>query len=221
MAERIRALGSPSDKVRVARLPADGPALSRCATKKAGEFLVVIAGRFIEKKGFDVALEAFGHALRGRADARLLMLGWGPLEDEYRAAASRLGFADQVEWAGRLPFHRFMSRLAEGHVALYPSREAASGDSEGGAPVTLIEAQWLGVPSIVSDHDDLPFVAAPEGSLTIPCRAVDQWAEALRALYADRSVVDRMSAAASAFAREKHSPKANAAAREAIYESTR
>jgi glycosyltransferase involved in cell wall biosynthesis len=125
---------------------------------------------------------------------------------------------DQVDWAGRLPFHEFMTQLAQSHLGLYPSRTAADGDSEGGAPVTLIEAQWLGVPSIVSDHDDLPFVAAPEGSVVIDAHGVDAWTETLWELYRSPERVDAMSSAARNFARAHHSPDANARAREAVYE---
>jgi hypothetical protein len=72
------------------------------------------------------------------------------------------------------------------------------------------------VPSIVSHHDDLPFVAAPNGSLVLGSE-VDQWAQALRSLYEDEAALTRMSAAARVFARKYHSPATNAAARLSIY----
>jgi colanic acid/amylovoran biosynthesis glycosyltransferase len=113
-----------------------------------------------------------------------------------------------------------MSRVATAHVGLFPSRTAVNGDSEGGAPVTLIESQWLGVPSIVSDHDDLSFVTAPDGGLVLPALDVVQWAEALSSLYHDSTKLERMSHAARDFAKTHHSPQANAQARERIYDGT-
>src|SRR5437016_5147835 len=80
-------------------------------------------------------------ALKNRPDARLLMLGAGGLEPMLRNIASEGGVTQQVTWAGVLPFKQFMGALSEASVALYPSRRAQDGDSEGGAPVTLIEAQ--------------------------------------------------------------------------------
>jgi colanic acid/amylovoran biosynthesis glycosyltransferase len=220
MASRVVALGCPEAGVRVVRLPADAAGLATCVAPKADRFRVVIAGRFIEKKGFDVAIRAFTLALKGRPDAELLIVGGGELEADYRRLVAEGGIETQVSWAGRLPFADFMSRVATAHVGLFPSRTAADGDSEGGAPVTLIESQWLGVPSIVSDHDDLPFVTAPAGGLVLPALDVAQWAEALSSLYHDSTKLERMSCAARDFAKAHHSPQANTQARERIYDGT-
>jgi colanic acid/amylovoran biosynthesis glycosyltransferase len=218
MGRRLEGLGCPADKIHIIRLPADAGSLEYCRRQKAEGFRVAIAGRFIEKKGFDVAISAFAKALKGRPDAELIIIGGGELESDYRRLVLEGGIESQVTWGGRLPFEEFMSRLATAHVALYPSRTAADGDSEGGAPVTLAEAQWLGVPSIVSDHDDLPFVAAPGGSITLPPRAVEQWADALRSLYESPSLIDKMGSVSAAFAASEHSPKANAERRERVYD---
>lgn len=217
MAGRLRDLGCPPEKLHVVRLPADAAGLADVPRKPSDTLRVAMAGRFCEKKGFDVGLRAFARALGGRADARLLLMGGGELEDDLRRIARDERIEDQVEFAGRLPFRDFMARLATARLALHPSRTAADGDSEGGAPVTLIEGQWLGVPSLVSDHDDLPFVAAPDGSLTLPPTDVDAWSDALRALADDPTRLEHMGAAAERFARAHHSPEANAAAREALY----
>jgi colanic acid/amylovoran biosynthesis glycosyltransferase len=219
MGSRLEALGCPADKIHVVRLPADASGLERCERPKAEVFRVVIAGRFAEKKGFDVGIRAFARALRGRLDAELLVIGGGELEGEYRRLVREGGIEAQVKWAGRLPFEEFMSEVATAHVGLFPSRPAPDGDSEGGAPVTLIEAQWLGVAAIVSDHDDLPFVAPPAASIILPPLAVEEWADALRSLYDASADVAAMGAAARAFVRAEHSPAANAERREALYDS--
>ncbi len=83
--------------------------------------------------------------------------------------------------------------------------------------MTLIEAQWLGLPSLVSDHDDLPFVAAPEGSIVLPATNLDAWVETLKELFDSPSRIDAMSSAARSFVRENHSPERNTEARESVY----
>lgn len=219
MAARLEGLGCPATKVHVIRLPADARGLDGCRRPKADHFLVVAAGRLIEKKGFDTAIRAFARALGGRRDARLLITGGGDLEPSLRRLATSEGVQEQVVWGGRLPFRQFMAEISAAQLALYPSRTARGGDSEGGAPVTLIEAQWLGVPSLVSDHDDLSFVAAPDGSVVLPALDVDAWAEVLYELYRDPSRVSAMAQAAEAFVHEHHAPAVNLNRREALYDS--
>ena len=177
---------------------------------------MVVAGRFVAKKGFDTAVRAFAKAFRGR-DARLLMVGGGELEAEYRSLARDEGITDQVTWVGSLPFEQFMSQIGRASVAVFPSRPAPDGDTEGGAPVTLIETQWLGVPALVSEHDDLPFVTAPGGAKVLPRTDVAAWADALRTLYESPGLLAEMGEAGAAFVHANHSPQANAAARETLY----
>lgn len=218
MAARVDALGCPAERIHVVRLPADADGLASCRRPKADRFLAVAAGRFIEKKGFDTAISAFARALRGK-DAQLLMIGGGELESSLRALANAEGIAEQVVWGGRLSFGEFMAGISTAHVGLYPSRTATTGDSEGGAPVTLIEAQWLGVPSIVSDHDDLGFVSAPAGAFVLPALDIGAWAEAIAAAYEDRAALERMGQAAETFAKDNHAPIMNLLQREAVYDA--
>lgn len=217
MAKRVAALGCSEERLRVVRLPADAHGLAYVRRRADDDFLVVMAGRWAAKKGFDTGIRAFARAFKGLGEARLLMVGGGEEESRYRAIVAEERIGRQVEWAGRLPFERFMTEIGRARVALYPSRSAPDGDSEGGAPVTLIESQWLGVPSLVADHDDLAWVAAPQGAVILSSTDIDGWAEALRGLHDDPGRLERMGAASSTFVRAHHSPAANLAAREAIY----
>jgi colanic acid/amylovoran/stewartan biosynthesis glycosyltransferase WcaL/AmsK/CpsK len=219
MAERITALGCAPDKVHVVRLPADENRLARLSwAPPTDRFRIVAGARFTEKKGLDTAIASFARGLRDKRDAELVLLGGGELEAELRHLSRSLGVADRVIFPGLLPYGEFMDAFAAAHVGVFPSRTAANGDSEGGAPVTLIEASWIGVPSVVSDHDDLPFIAGPERSIVISNATVDEWAGVLRELYADRARLLELSQAAAPFVRERHSPRTNAMERERIYD---
>ena len=111
MAERVAALGCPAEKLHIIRLPADAAGLAAVVRRPAETFLVVVAGRFVAKKGFDTAVRAFARAFRGR-DARLLMVGGGELEADYRRLARDEGITEQVTTVGSLPFEQFMSQIA-------------------------------------------------------------------------------------------------------------
>ena len=100
MAERVIALGAPAEKMRVIRLPADEEGLGGLERRDTGNFVVVAAGRFAEKKGFDTAIRAFARAFRGYTDARLLMVGGGELESDLRRLAVEERVDRQVDWTG-------------------------------------------------------------------------------------------------------------------------
>jgi colanic acid/amylovoran biosynthesis glycosyltransferase len=55
-----------------------------------------------------------------------------------------------------------IARLASARVLIHPSATAADGDSEGGAPTILLEAQAIGTPIVSTRHADIPYIA-PEG----------------------------------------------------------
>lgn len=219
MAERVTALGCPSDKVHVVRLPADADSLAGLSwSPPTNRFRVVAGARFTEKKGFDTAVAAFARGLGDKPDAELVLIGGGALEPELRRVSVEFGVADRVSFPGLLPHSQFMDTFATSHVAVFPSRTASNGDSEGGAPVTLVEASWVGIPSVVSDHDDLPFVTGREGSIVVSEPTVDAWATVLRELYERRERLTAMSDAVCAFVRDQHGPRRNALERELIYD---
>jgi len=87
--------------------------LGRYRTDGYGEFLFY-AGRLERLKRLDLALDALALA---RSPLRLKIAGSGPLEDDLRRQAERLGIADRVDFLG------FVS--AEDLVTLYAACRAA------------------------------------------------------------------------------------------------
>ena len=59
---------------------------------------------------------------------------------------------------GLLPHPTALEELKRATILLYPSVTASDGDTEGGAPVALIEAMAMGVPIVSSLHADIPEV---------------------------------------------------------------
>ena len=56
------------------------------------------------------------------------------------------------------PHAEVISRLAAAAVLIHPSVTATDGDSEGGAPTILLEAQAIGTPIVTTRHADIPHV---------------------------------------------------------------
>ena len=154
---KIIAAGAPADRTVIQPIAIKLGKYPRWAPEQP--VTVLFAGRFVEKKGLCDAIAAFGLARPRVPSARMVIVGNGPDEDDARALAGRLGLADVVQFVGPKPHDDLIRRLAAATVLIHPSRTAADGDSEGGAPTILLEAQAIGTPIVTTRHADIPHVA--------------------------------------------------------------
>lgn len=96
---------------------------------------VVTVGRLIPRKRVDLALRAF--AVGAPADARLGVIGDGPLEADLRRLADELGIAPRVDFVGFVERDASIDAMASSRVLLHTSRQE-------GAPWVIGEAQSVG-----------------------------------------------------------------------------
>jgi PEP-CTERM/exosortase A-associated glycosyltransferase len=108
----IRARGVPADRVTVIpnavdieAFPPGGVADEALKARLglAGALVVGFIGSFYAYEGLDLLLESYGSILQRLPDARLLLVGGGPQDAALRQQAERLGIADKVVFAGRVP----------------------------------------------------------------------------------------------------------------------
>lgn len=128
-------------------------ALFQPSEKQPGSFLAV--GRFIEKKRPDITVRSFAKVARERPEARLEMIGDGPLLDGCRALAASQGVLDQVLFHGRRPHDFVRDRLKCCEVFLQHSVVAPNGDTEG-LPTSIQEAMAAGMLVVSTRHADIP-----------------------------------------------------------------
>ncbi len=164
MAASVISLGCPEERVRVHHL---GVALDDLPFKPRswdgqGPLSVLIAGSFREKKGFPFALEALGR-LQRRVELEVTIIG-----DADRSASSQeekrriletieaSGLGQRVRLLGYQPHAVFLKEAYAHHLFLAPSVTASDGDTEGGAPVSVIEMAATGMPVVSSRHSDIP-----------------------------------------------------------------
>ncbi|HEX9306320.1 MAG TPA: glycosyltransferase family 4 protein [Anaeromyxobacter sp.] len=135
-----------------------------------GKLNVLWVGRLEPRNGLDRMLAAFALARRS-VDARLLVLGDGPLLARYRARVPQ-ELADDVQFVGRIVDER-PDWYASAHVYCAPTRIASFG-------VTLLEAMAAGTPVLASDIDGFREVLHPgsEGEL-LPPDDPAAWARAI------------------------------------------
>jgi colanic acid/amylovoran biosynthesis glycosyltransferase len=160
MRKKVIAAGAPPERTLIHPIALNLAKYPRWAPDGAATVLFV--GRFIEKKGLLDAIAAFGRARERMPQARMTIVGGGGGEDAARALTSQMGIADGVEFAGMQPHADVIRRLAAAAVFIHPSVTGSDGDSEGGAPTILLEAQAIGTPIVTTRHADIPHVV-PEG----------------------------------------------------------
>lgn len=166
MALSVQKLGCPPGKIRVHHLgvPVEEIAYVPRRRRKSEPLRVLIAASFTEKKGIPVALEALG-VVAGEIPIEVTIIGDAgrstKRQDEKAKilnAIERNGLTSQVRLLGYVPHEIMLEEAYRHHVFLSPSMTASDGDSEGGAPITLIEMAASGMLIVSTTHCDIPEV---------------------------------------------------------------
>jgi colanic acid/amylovoran biosynthesis glycosyltransferase len=125
---------------------------------------VLIAASFREKKGIPYALEALG-ILQQETEVQITIIGDAGASAPAQAEKARIlaaltahGLEHCTRMLGFQPYRVLFEEAYQHHVFLSPSVTAANGDTEGGAPVTLIEMAATGMPIVSTRHCDIPEV---------------------------------------------------------------
>jgi len=105
------------------------------------DFVVGHVGRFYPQKNHEFLIDVFAELHKQRANAKLLLLGDGPLQEHIKQKVESLGLANAVIFAGLqkdpAPFYSAMDVFA------FPSLWEGLG-------IVLLEAQYNGLPCIAS-----------------------------------------------------------------------
>lgn len=124
---------------------------------------VLFVGRFAPKKGLSILFKAVASVRPALSPLELVIIGGGSetAEADARRLVRELALEDVTRFTGGLPRKAVLEEMARAHVLVAPSQTAPDGDTEGGAPTVLLEAQASGLPIVATRHADIPFVAAP------------------------------------------------------------
>lgn len=113
--------------------------------------LIVSVGRFVEKKAPQITVKAFLSIADKHPDARLEMIGHGPLLANCRMLVSKAGRSHQVVFHGQKP-HQFISeRLGAAEIFIQHSITAKNGEAEG-LPSSIQEAMACGAAILSTRH---------------------------------------------------------------------
>jgi colanic acid/amylovoran biosynthesis glycosyltransferase len=162
-AAQLVRIGAPKQRVRIHRLGVDVAALPFAERQPPpGTLAVLMAARFVEKKGLPYGVEAFCRAAARYDGMRLTIVGGGTGRRSERITRQIERIIDRHQMHERVQMHAFMPRqalldLAMQHdVLLHPSVAGKYGDREGGHPVIMTIVAATGMPIIATHHCDIP-----------------------------------------------------------------
>lgn len=150
---------------------------------------LVFAGLHIGRKGVPIILHAIAR-LGNDFPVTLTCLGDGPERLKWQNLSRRLGIAEKVIWAGKLPHAEALAEMAKAHVFAFPSMQEAS------STVTL-EALSLGLPVVCHDACGMSFIVNGDCGFKVPLHSPETssegFATALRHLHRHPEDVTRLS----------------------------
>lgn len=159
LCEKIQAMGIDKSKILVNPLIVGMVNPKESTTfKNSNTINFLMVGRFVEKKGFHLALQALGEIKAFVGPFKLSIIGYGDMQSVYDEIIEKYELSDNVKFLGMKSHLDVLQSLNDHDFFLHPSLTATNGDSEGGAPTIIIEAQEAGIPVIASDHADIPYV---------------------------------------------------------------
>jgi colanic acid/amylovoran biosynthesis glycosyltransferase len=194
MKQRLISQGCPEEKISIQRIALD---LSQYTFKKRSwngkrPLRLLFTGRLVEKKGLEYALRALS-TMKKDYPFQLRIIGNGELEDKLHLLTAHLGLEGETVWLGLQPHRTVIEEIQSCDVLIQPSVTADNGDTEGGAPTIILEAQACGVPVISTTHADIPYITCPnESALLSPERDVESLIHNLYYLFNNSDVWPKM-----------------------------
>lgn len=183
MKRELAELGCPKEKIHLSHIGVDTTKFTfKPRTITAAEpCRLLMCGRLVEKKGVAYAIEALAKVVDEFPKVQLRIVGDGPLRTELESLIAAHKLQNHAQILGYLSHEAYAQEVDKAHLFLAPSVRAVDGDSEGGAPTVVLEAQAAGLPVLGSTHADIPeVVGVKEPGYLVPERDVDALARNLR-----------------------------------------
>jgi glycosyltransferase involved in cell wall biosynthesis len=175
---------------------------------RPGVPLALAVGRLIEQKDHATLLRAFARVRATLPQARLAILGSGPLEADTRRLVAELGLDDAVTLPGRTDVRDWLERA---DVFVHTSRWEGFG-------IVLLEAMLAGLPVVATRVSAVPEVVSDgETGVLVEPGDVDGVAAAIETLLTDLERARALGGAGTRRAREQFSVARMAERTDAVY----
>lgn len=172
---------------------------------------IVAVGRLIEKKGFNILIEAVRLLRAEGTPVQCRIIGNGDDAAHLAAQIRSDGLEDLVELAGPRPQSEVVAMMREAAVLACPCVTGRDGNRDG-LPTVLLEAMALGTPVISTDVTGIPeLVRDGETGICVPEGDPQALAMGLARLLDDPQLGQRLAVAARAAIERDFDITANAA----------
>lgn len=122
-----------------------------------GEKTLLFIGRLGFEKAIDVTIKAFAKCLKNHPDAKLLIIGQGPAEEELKKIVLELGIKDEnILFTGLIPNEQIIGSRILNKVEAFVTASLSENQA-----MTVIEALCAGAPVICADVDNMTDLVSP------------------------------------------------------------
>lgn len=154
-----------------------------------GSFTFIAVGSLVQRKGYDLLIEAFRQSGLSQAGCKVVIVGAGQEYDNLKSQIQRANLQDNVTLVGRKSKEEIISILAKSHAFVLSSRSETFG-------VACIEALSQGLPCIATACGGPEEFVNKSNGLLIPTNDVAGLAAAMKTIYMNYSHYDCASIAA-------------------------
>lgn len=157
---------------------------------------IIACGRFVEKKGHLYLIEAFNLYRKKFQNAKLILIGDGPLKKDYERKCKELNIKDFVEYRGVLSKEQILFDYQDKPIFVQASVCPDSGDMEG-LPLSMLEAGAAGLTIIGSKHGGIQeFLNSGKNGILVEEKNTKELADAMIQLTEDKNFAKTLSIAA-------------------------
>ena len=221
-AATLKRLGCPAEKIKVVRLGVAVDEVPFFHRKKVpGRLNLIQIASMKKKKGHIYTVKAFSKALLTCPNMTLTLVGNGDqqLIEEIESVIHLDNIKKKVHSSGNIDFNELHSFLKNYDVFIHPSCYTDDRNSEGGAPIVILDAQATGLPVISTEHCDIvDEVIHNRTGLLVKEKQIEDLAESIKYFYhMGQEEYDTFSRNARQHVQENYNIKKNASDLQKIY----
>jgi glycosyltransferase involved in cell wall biosynthesis len=199
------------DKLRIVRcgVPVEGVDRPAYARRTELPWQLLAVGRLVEKKGFDVLVQALAWVRERGGEFHCRIVGEGPEHESLAGQIAAAGLESCVRLEGARSNDDVQRWLRDADLFVLPCRPTRSGDRDG-IPVVLMEAMAAGVPVISGDLPTIrELIRHQQTGWLVPPGGVEPLGQAILELMTDPDRRQRLAVAGRSWVEQEFSQPIN------------